>query len=79
MIKYIVAVRIYFDVNNCSRADLLFNNGMVEYIDWKRNSQRKRFAKYITKGTLWFDERYDSTVTFDKVRNESRFLARKAG
>ena len=51
MIKYIVAVRIYFDVNNCSRADLLFNDGVVEYIDWKRNSQRKRFAKYITKST----------------------------
>lgn len=79
MIKYIVAVRIYFDYNKNSRADLLFNNGVVEYIDWKRNSQRKRFAKYITKYTLWFDERYDNTVTFDKVKNENRFLTRKAG
>ena len=45
MIKYIVAVRIYFDINNRSRADLLFNDGVVEYIDWKRNSQRNSQRK----------------------------------
>lgn len=61
----VIAVRIYYGLNNTPMADLKMADGVVETIQWNDTKQRKQFEKYITGYTLFYDER--EKVSFDKI------------
>ena len=55
--KSVIAIRIYYGINYTPMADLLFNDGVVETIQWTDIKARKEFEEAITGYTLIYDER----------------------
>lgn len=55
--KCIVAIRIYYGVNNTPMADLKTFDGVTETIQWTDVKAREKFAPYINGYTLVYDER----------------------
>lgn len=55
--KGVLAIRIYYGLNNTPMADLYMVDGVVETIQWTDVKQREEFAKGINGYTLIYDER----------------------
>ena len=53
----IIAIRIYYGLNNITMADLKTADGVCETIQWSDPRQRKHFEPYINGHTLVYDER----------------------
>lgn len=53
----IIAIRIYYGLNNITMADLKTGDGVCETIQWSDPRQRKQFQPYINGHTLVYDER----------------------
>lgn len=53
----VVAIRIYYGLNNTPMADLKMADGVVETIQWTDAKQRKQFESGINGYTLIYDER----------------------
>jgi hypothetical protein len=55
--KAAIAVRIYYGLHQTPMADIKFNDGVTETIQWTDTKQRKEMIPYITGYTLIYDER----------------------
>lgn len=55
--KHVIAVRIYYGLNNTPMADLRMNDGVCEHIQWNDAKARKEFEPLINGHTLFYDER----------------------
>ena len=53
----VLAIRIYYGLNNTPMADLKMADGVVETIQWTDVKQRKQFESGINGYTLIYDER----------------------
>ena len=55
--KAAIAVRIYYGLNQTPMADIKFNDGVMDTIQWTDIKQRKEMIPYINGYTLIYDER----------------------
>lgn len=53
----VIAIRIYYGLNNTPMADLRMSDGVIETIQWTDVKQRKQFESGINGYTLIYDER----------------------
>lgn len=53
----VLAVRIYYGINNTPMADLMMSDGVLETIQWTDVKSRDKFMNMITGYTLIYDER----------------------
>lgn len=53
----VLAVRIYYSINNTPMADLMMSDGVLETIQWTDVKSRNKFIPMITGYTLIYDER----------------------
>lgn len=57
----VIAVRIYYGLNNTPMADLRMSDGVVETIQWTSVKEREAFVPLINGYTLFYDERAKRT------------------
>lgn len=55
--RSVIAIRIYYGLNNTPMADLRMSDGVIETIQWTDVKQRKQFESSINGYTLIYDER----------------------